>query len=60
MRADDATVQVDCPGCGKPLAIPLTLSMTGRATASVTFSTAPVQEHLAEHAAAECGDEESP
>lgn len=57
MKADSLTAQMNCPACEEPLTIPLTLRMTDRATASLTFNTLAVQEHLKTHASAE--DEEA-
>jgi hypothetical protein len=59
MKADNTTARVDRPACEEPLTIPVTLRMTGRATASVTFNTSVVQEHLKTHADAEGGTEEA-
>lgn len=59
MKADDVTAQMNCPACGEQLTIPLTLRMTDRATASITFNTLAVQDHLKTHAAAEDGNEEA-
>jgi hypothetical protein len=59
MKADNTTACMDCPACGEPLTIPLTLRMTDRATASITFNTLAVQDHLKTHATAEDCDEEA-
>lgn len=59
VKADNATAQMSCPACGEPLTIPLTLRVTGRATASVTFNTDAVQEHLKTHGPVENGEGET-
>ena len=60
MNADNTTACMDCPACGETLTIPLTLRMTDRATASITFNTLTVQDHLKTHATAEDGNEDAP
>lgn len=60
MKADNLTAQMHCPACGDPLTIPLTLRMTDRITASLTFNTLAVQDHLGTHAVAEADVEETP
>mgnify|MGYP001599207521 CR=1 FL=1 len=60
MKADNLTAQMNCPACGDPLTIPLTLRMTDGATASLTFNTLAVQDHLKTHAAAEEAPGERP
>ena len=57
MTADGTTAKIDCPACGTPLTIPVTLSMTDRATAAITFNTLTVQDHLKEHALTGGGEE---
>lgn len=57
VKAGNLTAQMACPACEEPLTIPLTLRMTDRATASLTFNTLAVQEHLKTHATIE-GDSE--
>ena len=57
VKAGNLTAQMACPACEEPLTIPLTLRMTDRATASLTFNTLAVQEHLKAHATVEGGDE---
>jgi hypothetical protein len=59
VKADNLTAQMNCPACGDQLTIPLTLRMTDRATASITFNTLAVQDHLKTHAPVEDGDEEA-
>lgn len=56
MKAGNLTAQMACPACEEQLTIPLTLRMTDRATASLTFNTLAVQDHLKAHATTE--DEE--
>lgn len=60
MKADNLTAQMACPACEAPLTIPLTLRMTDRATASLTFNTLAVQDHLKTHADTEGSSEEAP
>ena len=57
MKAGNLTAQMACPACEEPLTIPLTLRMTDRATASLTFNTLAVQEHLKAHATVEGNSE---
>jgi hypothetical protein len=59
MKAGNLTAQMACPACEEPLTIPLTLRMTDRATASLTFNTLAVQEHLKTHATDENDTEEA-
>lgn len=60
VRADNVTAQMNCPACGESLTIPLTLRVTDHTTASITFNTLAVQDHLKTHATAEDDDEEAP
>lgn len=60
MKAGNLTAQMACPACEESLTIPLTLRMTDRATASLTFNTLAVQEHLKAHATVEGDSEGAP
>ncbi|MHC3392081.1 hypothetical protein ACLQ2E_21840 [Streptomyces lavendulocolor] len=49
MATNRTTVSVDCPDCGTPIVIPLTLSYRRGQSARVEFDTRPVRAHAASH-----------